>query len=816
MKIMNSSDKKINPVYTAFDDSLTKQHFSTKIFKVYLKCIQRHYPVISVEKICDRAGLSYEYVMDETHWVSVIFDRRFTAECIEATGDPLLPYKSGLISLTPEGMGGLLFYFLKYTLSTTCIYRTISSQSLNFSKVMSMEIVAEGRGFIHIKYHPINLETLNDEEQKALLGNLDNIYQNTVGYIASVPTIHDQKSAEVKHYRESNPKGVPELHMQVMYGDKKPIYRTVGLLLAVSALIAGFGQDWSYRPIEIMLSEFVMKCLILGALSIIVLFCFIINNFLRQRKIQEEAEKTINKMDLQYRDIQKAKEALKEKEELLRIALESNPDSIVLYDMKGNVLFFNQAFMNTFGWTLDERIGKKMDVFVPEENYEETRQMILQLLAGKSISGFETYRLTKDGRKLPVMISGSIFRNRQGNLEGSIINLKDISENKQLQSELQQAQKMEAIGTLAGGIAHDFNNILSPIIGYTEMMLDNAPEGSDLRESLHEVLVASLRASDLVKQILAFSRQEGKELKPVKIQIIIKELIKLMRASIPTTIAIKQHIDNNCGMVFADPTNIHQIAMNLMTNAYHAMETDGGTLTIGLSEVTLSAEDLNSFNLNPGTFVCFSVSDTGHGIEKYLLDRIFEPYFTTKTNGKGTGLGLSVVHGIVKSYKGDIRVYSEPGKGSVFTVYLPVIHMEREETTNMNHLSVRGGDEHILLVDDEEPILKMEKQMLERLGYQVTSRTSSMEALEAFRSSLNKFDLVITDMTMPNMTGEKLACELKKIRKGIPVIVCTGFSEKISRERAEALGIDGFLIKPIARNDLAKTIRTVMDMNKEG
>ncbi|MCP4727039.1 MAG: response regulator [bacterium] len=221
--------------------------------------------------------------------------------------------------------------------------------------------------------------------------------------------------------------------------------------------------------------------------------------------------------------------------------------------------------------------------------------------------------------------------------------------------------------------------------------------------------------------------------------------------------------------------------------------------------------------MTPGKFIRFSVTDTGHGIEKHLLNRIFEPYFTTKNKEKGTGLGLSVVHGIVKSYNGDIRVYSTPGKDTVFNIYLPVIDLKQEEAGPiMDHLSVQGGDEHILLVDDEEPILKMEKQMLERLGYRVTSRTSSLEALEAFRLSSDKFDLTITDMTMPNMTGEKLTFELKQIRKEIPVILCTGFSEKISKEKAEALGIDGFLMKPIMKSELSKTIRTVLDSKKGG
>ncbi|RJP79858.1 MAG: response regulator [Desulfobacteraceae bacterium] len=807
---MKHRNKKINPKYTGFDSSLTKQHFSTKIFKVYLKCIRRHYPEISVETICDRAGLSCEYLMDETNWASVIFDRKFTEECIKTTGDSLLPYKSGLISLTQDGMGSLLYHLLKYTLSTTRIYRTISSQSLNFSKVMSMEIVAEGKGFIHIKYHPINLETLNDEEQKALLENLDNIYQNAVGYIASVPTIHGQQRAEVKHYRKSSPEGVPELHMRVMYGDKKPILRIAVLLLAAGALTAGFvGRVWSYPPIEIMISEFVMKCVILGSLSIIALFGFLGINYLRQKKIQEEAHKTIDKMDLQYREIQKAKEALREKEELLRKMAENYPNSYVSIIEKDFTVGFTSGLeFKKQNMNPEQFVGLPLEEVFPDFA-DITRPHYKETFNGEECSfEFSVKNQHQLCRTVPLYAE-------DGSIPRILVVIENITERKQLESRIQQSQKMEAIGTLAGGIAHDFNNILFPIIGYTEMALDNAPEGSDLRENLNEVLVASLRASDLVKQILAFSRQEEKELKPIKAQIVVKEAIKLMRASIPTTIAIKQDIDNNCGLVLADPTNIHQVVMNLMTNAYHAMEADGGTLTVRLSQVNISVEDVTAFDLNPGTFVCFSVSDTGHGIQKHVLDRIFEPYFTTKTNGKGTGLGLSVVHGIVKSYKGDIRVYSEPGKGSVFNVYLPVINSKRETAMMLDQRFVQGGDEHILLVDDEEPILKMEQRMLERLGYQVTSRTSSLEALEAFRSSSNKFDLVITDMTMPNMTGDKLACELKKIRKKIPVIVCTGFSEKLSGERAKTLGIDGFLIKPIVRSDLAQKIRAVMDRNRE-
>jgi hypothetical protein len=326
---MKNDKKPIDTAQAVFDSSLTRQHFSNKIFSVYLKCIQQHYPEISVKGICERAGLPYEYVMDETKWASVIFDQKFTAECIKTTNDPLLPYKSGLMSLTKESVGNLLFYLTKYTLSTTQIFRTISSQILNFSKVMSMEIVGQGTGFIHIRYCPINMSTLNDDEQKALLGNLDNIYQNTIGYIESVPTIHGHQKAKVNHYKESGQNRIPELHMEVRYLDAKPVRRIAGLLSSVALLTSGLWYIWSSEAKEIILPELTFKFLLTGSLSIIMLFGLLLINYFRQKKIPEEAKKVINQLDLQYQDLQKAKEALKENEDLLRKMAENYPNSYV-------------------------------------------------------------------------------------------------------------------------------------------------------------------------------------------------------------------------------------------------------------------------------------------------------------------------------------------------------------------------------------------------------------------------------------------------------------------------------------------------------
>jgi len=398
--------------------------------------------------------------------------------------------------------------------------------------------------------------------------------------------------------------------------------------------------------------------------------------------------------------------------------------------------------------------------------------------------------------------------------DGSISKMtvyRDTTDLKEMENQLQQAQKMEAIGTLAGGIAHDFNNILFPVFGYLEMMLIDTPEGDPLRGSLEQVFNGAKRARDLVEQILTFSRQKDHEMKPLKMHLVIKEVLKLIRSSLPTTIDIRQDINNECGLVMADPTQIHQIVMNLCTNAYHAMEETGGKLKITLKEVELAAEDLKDPAMIPGPHVCLTVADTGPGMEQSIINRIFDPYFTTKEEGKGTGLGLAVIHGIVKSHGGHISVYSEPGKGAEFKVYLPVIKKQKDIAKIESESPIQKGTERILLVDDQDIIVEIERQMLERLGYHITARTSSIEALEAFRANPDKFDLVITDMTMPNMTGDKLAGELIKIRSDIPIILCTGFSEVMSKEKAEFLGIKGFLMKPIVLKDLSSTIRKVLD-----
>ncbi|QTA79446.1 Two component system response regulator/histidine kinase [Desulfonema limicola] len=390
---------------------------------------------------------------------------------------------------------------------------------------------------------------------------------------------------------------------------------------------------------------------------------------------------------------------------------------------------------------------------------------------------------------------------------------KEVEERKQLEAQLLQAQKMESIGTLAGGIAHDFNNILFIIFGYTQMTLEMMPETSPFHNNLKEVLNAAERAKSLVQQILTFSRQGSQELQPLQIQFIAKEVVKMLKSSLPASIKIKQNIDTNCGPVMADPSQIHQIIMNISTNAYHAMEEKGGTMEISLDNININiqspSEDIH--NMIPGPYVRLSISDTGCGMTRELTERIFDPYFTTKTQGKGTGLGLSIVHGIVKSHSGYISVKSEPGAGTIFYIYIPMLTSSIDLTQKASEKSVPTGKEQILIVDDEQPIAKMLQKMLEPLGYNVEYKTSSMEALLEFEKHPEKFDLVITDLNMPGMTGDELAKALVRIRSDLPVILCTGFSEIITEEKMKAIGIRELIMKPVVKNELARIIRNILE-----
>ena len=386
----------------------------------------------------------------------------------------------------------------------------------------------------------------------------------------------------------------------------------------------------------------------------------------------------------------------------------------------------------------------------------------------------------------------------------------ELVRRKEAEAQLIQAQKMEAIGTLAGGIAHDFNNILASIMGYTELAILDVEKNTEMHDYLQGVMVAGNRAKDLVRQILTFSRQTEKRLQPLPLDYVLKETFKLLRASLPSTIELRQQV-NSQATVMADSTQIHQLVMNLCTNAAGAMEEKGGILTVGLSDYQIDEPVPGGpSHLAPGAYVQLTVSDTGHGMPPEIIGRIFDPFFTTKEEGKGTGIGLSAVHGIVKGHEGEITVESEPGKGSVFTVYLPTIEKDKMEKEKMTDIKP-ANNETILFVDDEQTLVEIGQQMLTRLGYQVHTCTGSTEALEVFKTQHDKFDLVVCDMTMPQMTGEELAGRIRDIRPNMPIVLCTGYHDRISENTAEEMGVSAFMLKPLTMNQIGSVVRDVLD-----
>ena len=421
----------------------------------------------------------------------------------------------------------------------------------------------------------------------------------------------------------------------------------------------------------------------------------------------------------------------------------------------------------------------------------------------------------KDGTKFPVGVHANrIMREQKATgIRGILIDFTPIKhaeeEKKKLEIQLQQAQKMEAIGALAGGIAHDFNNILSAIIGYTELAMLN--EGAEhCTAELNEALKAANRAKDLVKQILAFSRQTDEECMPVRVALVAKEAVKFLRATIPTSIEIKTRIDEKSGAVLANSVELHQIIMNLCTNAHHAIGEQAGLLEVAVQNTEIDLAQKNYLtDLEIGSYVTISVKDTGYGMTPDVIKRIFDPYFTTKEKGVGTGLGLAVVHGIVKKYGGSIKVKSELGKGTTFHIYLPKADIAPPIKAEQPK-QLKGGSERILFVDDEKMLVDIGQQALQRLGYDVVSRTSPIEALELFKAKPDFFDLVITDKTMPGMTGDTLAKELLNVRPNLPVIICTGYSQAIDQERAKQIGIKAFVMKPILINEIAAAVRKVL------
>jgi PAS domain S-box-containing protein len=511
-----------------------------------------------------------------------------------------------------------------------------------------------------------------------------------------------------------------------------------------------------------------------------------------------------------------AEEKLLESEERFRMSFYISPDAININRLEdGLFVDINEGFSKLTGFTRDDVIGKtslEKGLWCHREDREA-------LLRGLKEQGYYE-NLEADFRRKDGSLARGLMSARVIHLQGvpHIISIsRDITERKRaeeerrvLEARLQRAEKMEAIGTLAGGIAHDFNNILMAIIGFAELA-KSEEDRANRDECLSQVMVACKRAKDLVNQILTFSRMQETEKQPIQLNLLIKEGIKLLRSSIPSTIEIREAIGTKPTVVIADPTQMHQVLMNLCANSAHAMRQSGGILQISLKHEEIGRRsDPATHGLAAGWYAKLVVSDTGQGIDQSNMDRIFDPFYTTKRQGEGTGLGLSVVYGIVKSCGGAIDVASKPGQGTMITVYLPLA-ASSDAVANHVEPEIPGGHEHVLYVDDEAMLVDLGERMLRKLGYQVTTRTSSIEALELFRSRHGDFDLVITDMTMPNMTGADLAREMLAIRPDLPIILCTGYSEIMTAERARELGIRGYVMKPMTRNDIGRAIRDALN-----
>jgi len=486
--------------------------------------------------------------------------------------------------------------------------------------------------------------------------------------------------------------------------------------------------------------------------------------------------------------------------------LNSIPDGVVVMDASGKIKQANPALCRMFGYSNEELAG-----LAPQALYEDNCEIFRH-------DDFPTTWcrrfVRKDGQSFLGETLDSEIRDEQGVLLGALELVRDLTERlsvirqqRQLEEQLRQSQKMAAIGTLAGGIAHDFNNLLAAILGYAELALLKLPPGTALQREIRQILKAGGKASELVNQILAFSRKETTKRILLQPGVLLKEVIKLLRGTIPSTITIREQIVATDRMILANPTQLHQVIMNLCTNAFHALEEQGGEMVLSLDPVKQRVRE----NDGEREWIRISVADNGCGIDADVLERIFEPYFTTKPSGKGTGMGLAVVHGIVENHEGRIEVESKPGQGTIFHVFFPVVSGLETPQFQREAQSLVGGNESILVVDDEQMVADYLKGFLEQLGYRVTVCNDGNSALTVFESNPNGFDLVLTDQTMPGKTGYEVARTMLALRPELPIILCSGYSSALSPERVTKAGIREFMMKPVSLHDLAPVIRAVLN-----
>lgn len=530
-----------------------------------------------------------------------------------------------------------------------------------------------------------------------------------------------------------------------------------------------------------------------------------------QKKNDDEIGVLYDSFNSMLETIESNEREVKKMQHFLSNIIESMPSTLITTDVDGTITQWNRAAEIMTGISAASIIGK--NIWESLDMFHQYRNNVADVI--KHGSPVHFYNQKIDGKEIKFM-NVSLFPLIGNGVRGIVIRMDDVTELTKKEEQLRQSQKMESLGTLAGGIAHDFNNILSGIMGYTELYKEQVSDRPKVYNSMIEVLKAAKRAKDLVQQILTFSRQTSQEKKPTVVLSIVKEVATFIRASLPATIEIKMELNVTSNVIMADPIQIHQVLMNLCTNAGQAMKDTGGILVIGLKEIFISKEDLMNFtSLTSGRYIELSIRDTGYGINKDDLERIFEPYYTTKKTGDGTGLGLAVAHGIVKDHGGEIKVYSEVGKGSIFKVYLPLAEKQMDEMRYKEEEYVLPrGKERILFIDDEQMLVNLGKELLEELGYKVIAETNPDKAIEEFKKNKDAFDLVITDKTMPHVTGYDIAKELRAIRANIPIILCSGFQDKEELKKLFEFDINHFITKPISTNDMAEAVRNVLDKSK--
>lgn len=532
-------------------------------------------------------------------------------------------------------------------------------------------------------------------------------------------------------------------------------------------------------------------------------------------KERNELSQVVTALNRMGKNLQEKIKSLQRSESKYLDLYDSAPDMYVSVEAKtATIIQCNQTLCNKTGYTKEEVIGQPIFSMYHSGCMEKVKDVFQTFTETGEVYNTELKIRQKDGTSIDVMLNASAVRDPQGQILYSRSSWRDITDKKKIEEEskkleirLRQQQKIDSIGQLAGGIAHDFNNMLSPILGFTEIAMEELPKTHRVQEDLKDIFNSAKRARDLVKRILLFSRQKEQVLEPLQLRPVIEESLKIVRSSIPANIDLKKELINEGGYVLSDSTEIHEIVLNLCTNAYQSFEGKSGTIKVSLSKIVPH----KNLKLPAGDYLCLGVKDNGMGIAPENIDKIFEPYFTTKDIGKGTGLGLSVVHGIVRNYKGDIHIESTPGKGTTINVFLPVTSPATSYESPQDLERKLEGSEKILLVDDEQSIVKYGIRALENKGYTVTGVVDPFEALSLFQSNPDDYDLVITDMAMPGMVGSKLAQKLLAIRSNIPIIICSGYSEKLDSPEVAEINIRAFVDKPILVKELIGKIRAILD-----